>query len=85
LNPYSVVRHSESTPPTIAASTRPASIIRLAEANTFALDEHADDTVAAGARQIQIAAQEVRYRERIVRLSIAEVRGQRAGRRVAPR
>src|SRR5258706_529084 len=48
LKPYSVVRHSESTPPTTAASIRPAEIIRRADANTLALDEHADDTTTAG-------------------------------------
>ena len=42
------MRHSESTPPTTAASMRPASIIRAAEPKTFALDEHADETAAAG-------------------------------------
>src|SRR6478672_3993607 len=48
LKPYSVVRHSESTPPTMAASIRPAAIMRRADANTLALDEQADDTAAAG-------------------------------------
>ena len=48
LKPHSVVRHRESTPPTTTASTRPASIIRQAEAKTLPLDEQADDTEAAG-------------------------------------
>ncbi len=46
--PNSVLAARLSTPPTIAASTRPASIIRFACANTFALDEHAVDVVDAG-------------------------------------
>jgi len=45
LNPYNVVRHKLSTPPTIAASHKPDSIYLYAEANTFALDEHAVDIV----------------------------------------
>ena len=48
LKPYSVVRHSESTPPTMAASIRPAAIMRAAEANTLALDEQAVETTTAG-------------------------------------
>jgi hypothetical protein len=43
-----VVRHSESTPPTTAASIRPASIIRHADAKTLPLDEQADETETAG-------------------------------------
>ncbi len=48
--PYSVVRHSESTPPTTAASMRPAAIIRAALPNTFALDAHAAETANDGPR-----------------------------------
>ena len=50
LKPYSVVRHNESTPPTTAASINPASIMRRAEPNTFAPDEHADEIAIAGPR-----------------------------------
>ena len=45
--PYSVVRHSESTPPTSAASSVPSSIWRAAAANTLALDEQAVEMVVA--------------------------------------
>ena len=45
--PYSVVRHSESTPPTSAASMVPSASWRAAAANTLALDEHAVEMVAA--------------------------------------
>ncbi|EDT38332.1 hypothetical protein BamMEX5DRAFT_5884 [Burkholderia ambifaria MEX-5] len=55
LKPYSVVRHSESTPPTTAASISPASIIRRAEPNTFAPDEHADEIAIAGPRSAKYA------------------------------
>ena len=48
LKPYSVVRHSESTPPTTAASMMLAAIIRCAEAKTLALDEQAEEMVATG-------------------------------------
>src|ERR1700753_3239390 len=47
-NPYSVVRHSESTPPTTAASMRSASIIRLADPNTLALEEQAEQITTVG-------------------------------------
>ena len=40
--------HRLSTPPTTAASTMPASIIRAAAANTLALDEQAVETTYAG-------------------------------------
>ena len=40
--------HRLSTPPTTAASTQPASIMRCAVANTLALDEQAVDTTWAG-------------------------------------
>src|SRR3954470_2588327 len=48
LNPYSVVRHRLSTPPTTAASHSPASIMRAALPNAFALDEQAVDMAIAG-------------------------------------
>ena len=53
--PYSVVRHRLSTPPTTAASIRPASSMRRAEPNTFAPDEHADDTDTDGPRSAKNA------------------------------
>ena len=48
--PYSVVRHSESTPPTMAASASPALIMRSAAANALADDEQAVEMVNAGPR-----------------------------------
>jgi hypothetical protein len=45
LKPNNTLPHSESTPPTMAASARPVRIKRSACANTFALDEHAVATV----------------------------------------
>ena len=48
--PYSVVRHSESTPPTTAASARPAAISRSAAANALADDEQAVEMANAGPR-----------------------------------
>ena len=47
-NPYKVVWHNESTPPTIAASQNPDCINREASANTLALEEHAVETTNAG-------------------------------------
>src|SRR5262245_41654451 len=46
--PYSVVRQSESAPPTTAASQAPAAIMRAALPNTFAVEEQADDTTNEG-------------------------------------
>jgi hypothetical protein len=48
LNPYSVVRHRLSTPPTTAASQTPAAIMRAALPKTFAVEEHAEETTNAG-------------------------------------
>src|SRR3954467_609697 len=48
LNPYRVVRQRLSTPPTTAASHSPASIMRAALPNAFALDEQAVDIAIAG-------------------------------------
>src|SRR5688572_21100320 len=44
LKPYKVVRQRLSTPPTTAASQKPAAIARAADANTLALDAHAAAT-----------------------------------------
>ena len=46
--PYSVVRHSESAPPTMAASHNPASIMRAALPNVLAVDAHAQETTKDG-------------------------------------
>ncbi len=43
-----MVRHSESTPPTSAASMSPVAIARRAEAKALALDEQADEITTAG-------------------------------------
>ena len=48
LKPNRTLPHSVSTPPTMAASTRPRRSIRSAVANTFALDEQAVETVTHG-------------------------------------
>ncbi len=48
LKPYSVMLHSESTPPTTAASQRPDWIRRLALAKTLALEEQAVEMTKAG-------------------------------------
>ena len=55
LKPYSVVKQSESTPPTTAASMSPASIMRRADPNTFALDEQAEEIDVAGPRRPKYA------------------------------
>ena len=49
--PYSVVRHSESTPPTMAASASPVAISRSAAANALADDEQAVEMANAGPRR----------------------------------
>ena len=56
LNPYSVVKHRLSTPPTSAASTSPVASNRAALANTFALDEQAVDTTHVGPRRASACA-----------------------------
>jgi len=48
LKPYKVVKHKVSTPPTMAASIKPASNILRAVLNTLALDEHAEEITTAG-------------------------------------
>jgi hypothetical protein len=48
LKPNRTLPHSVSTPPTMAASTRPSRSIRSAVANTLALDEQAVETVTHG-------------------------------------
>ena len=50
LKPCKVDSATLSAPPITAASQTPAEIARAATANTFALDEHAVDTVIAGPR-----------------------------------
>ena len=81
LKPYSVVRHSESTPPTTAASINPASIMRRAEPNTFAPDEHADEIAIAGPRSEN--ARTNAAGEYGLCVCVAEVGGQRAACRIA--
>ncbi len=81
--PYSVVRHSESAPPTTAASQNPASIMRAALPKTLAVDAQAQDTTNDSAGDTKPLPKIRGERTRIVRPAVIEVRRQCPGRRIA--
>ena len=78
-NPYSVVRQRLSTPPTTAASHRPAAIIRAAAPNAFALEEQAVETTDAGPSSPRCACTNASEGKGVLRAGIVEIARQRAG------
>ena len=76
--PYNVVRQSESTPPTSAASHSPTAMARAALPNTFALEAQAADTTTAGPESSNDVPDVVRERIGVVRFAVVEIRRQSA-------
>ena len=77
MKPNRTLPHKVSTPPTMAASTRPSRIIRSAVANTLALDEQAVeggiDAVRDETQRMELNAGRF-YREAAARTTDAAVR-----------